>query len=253
MNIIIIEDERFTAEDLAETITMVEPSAKIVAILYSVKEAINYLSTKNIPDLIFSDIQLGDGLSFEIFKSVNITAPVIFCTAYDEYALNAFKTNGIEYILKPFTSQTIENALKKYNILRQSFSARVNQYDNLLEILLNREEPKSASILVHHKDKIIPVKFSDVALFYIENGIVNIFTTDKKTYSANKTMEELEQTAGKKFFRINRQCLLNRKVVINASYYFSRKLSINITIPFKETLTVSKEKMPQFLKWLEEN
>lgn len=253
MNVIIIEDERFTAEDLAETIAAVEPAAKIMAILYSVKEAINYFSTKNIPDLIFSDIQLGDGLSFEIFKSVNITVPVIFCTAYDEYALNAFKANGIEYILKPFTSQTIENALKKYTVLRQSFSESANQYENLLEILQNREEPKSASILVHHKDKIIPVKFNDIALFYIENGIVNLLTIDKKTYSANKNMEELEQTAGKRFFRINRQCLLNRKVIINASYYFSRKLSINITIPFKDTLTVSKEKMPQFLKWLEDN
>ncbi|MDP4275740.1 MAG: LytTR family DNA-binding domain-containing protein [Bacteroidota bacterium] len=251
MNIIIIEDERLTAEDLAETITTAEPAAKIVAILYSVKEAIYYFRANDIPDLIFSDIQLGDGLSFEIFKSVSIAAPVIFCTAYDEYALNAFKANGIEYILKPFTAQTIENALKKYNILRQSFSANFHQYDDLLKILQNREEPKSASILVHHKDKIIPVKFSDIALFYIENGTINLLTTDKKIYSVNKNMEELEQIAGKKFFRINRQCLLNRKVVVNASYYFSRKLSINITVPFKETLTVSKEKMPQFLKWLE--
>ncbi|WP_321424618.1 LytTR family DNA-binding domain-containing protein [uncultured Bacteroides sp.] len=253
MNIIIIEDERITADELAGTINNLEPDAKIVAILSSVKTAIAYFQKNESPDLIFSDVQLGDGLSFEIFKAMKISAPVIFCTAYDEYALNAFKTNGIDYILKPSTSQTIADALAKYRSLRETFGGKIQRYDSILDALIKRESSKYASILVYHKEKILPVKMDEIALFYIDNEVTYLLTFASQKYVAGKTLEELEQLSGSNFFRINRQYLVNRKAVIDASRYFLRKLSVNLSIPYKEKILVSKEKTPQFLNWLEMN
>jgi DNA-binding LytR/AlgR family response regulator len=251
MKIVIIEDEKITADDLAATIKSMEPEAEIVATPGSVKAAISYFQNNIEPDLIFSDVQLGDGLSFDIFKTIKISAPVIFCTAYDEYALNAFKTNSIDYILKPTTSAAIAEALEKYRNLRLTFSSNNLQYKALFDMLLNKETPKSSAVLVHYKDKIMPVKLDDIALFYLETEITYLITLDRKTYTVNKNLEELEQITGNNFFRANRQCLLNRKTVIDASHYFSRKLSVNISVPFKDKITVSKEKTPQFLNWLE--
>ena len=251
MKIVIIEDEKFTAEDLAKTISSVTPDAEIVALIYSVRDAISYFKKNAAPDLIFSDIQLGDGLSFKIFKSVDIAAPVIFCTAFDEYALNAFKTNGIDYILKPFTRKTIASAMDKYHNLRQSFSGNTSQYYAVLEALKNRDVPKSTTILVHSKDKILPIKLEDIALFYIENEITHILTFGKKIYFINKKLEDLDQVTGNSFFRINRQHLINRKAIVDISHYFSRKLSVNIVVPFKEKIIPSLSKTQQFLSWLE--
>ena len=252
MKVVIIEDEKITADDLAGTITALDPNVVIAAVLSSVKMATAYFQESEMPDLIFSDVQLGDGLSFEIFKLIPISAPVIFCTAYDEYALNAFKTNGIDYVLKPFTSKTIAEALEKYRKLRNTFSGGETNYKDLLNALVRGETPRPTSILVHHKDKIMPVKLDEIAMFYIETEMTHILTLAGKLYHISKSLEELELSCGSGFFRVNRQYLVNRKAVIDASHYFSRKLSVNITVPFNDKILVSKEKIPQFLKWLEQ-
>ena len=124
MKITIIEDEKLTAADLAETISEILPEAEIMALLHSVHSAITWFREHEQPDLIFSDVQLGDGLCFEIFKAVSITTPVIFCTAYDEYALKAFDTNGIDYILKPFDKSSVEAAINKYHNLKNTFAGQ---------------------------------------------------------------------------------------------------------------------------------
>jgi len=253
MTIVIIEDEQLAIDHLAETILKAAPEAQITATLRSVKEAIAWFKNNESPDLIFSDIQLGDGLSFEIFKSISSTTPVIFCTAYDEYALNAFKVYGIDYILKPFTLKTIVNALSKYNALKNNFTKKILQYEHILQLFEDRKKQKKGSILVYYKDKIMPVKTSEIALFYIENEITHLITFDQKNYSINKTLEELEKNTGNEFYRVNRQFLINRKAIREASQYFARKLSITLTIPFKETITVNKVKVSDFLSWLSES
>lgn len=250
MNIVIIEDEKLTAEDLADMLLKLEPDARIISCLTSVKEAIAYFENHASPDLIFSDIQLGDGLSFDIFKAADISAPIIFCTAYDEYALNAFRTNGIDYILKPFTSDSIAMALKKYHHLRKEFSAAPVSYEAIFDLFVNKVPQRASSILVSHKDRIIPVKMDDIALFHIDYEETRLITFELKSYALNKNLEELEKLSGESFFRVNRQFLLNRKAVKDAAHFFSRKLVINLSIPFKETITISKEKTPQFLDWL---
>jgi DNA-binding LytR/AlgR family response regulator len=248
MNIVIIEDEKITADDLAETIKKIQPGAVISCILSSVKTSVDYFRGNEAPDLIFSDIQLGDGLSFEIFRSVKVNAPVIFCTAYDEYALNAFRSNGIDYVLKPFTAKSISEALDKYHTLKQTFSDE-KHYKAIIDTLMNRDIPKA--ILVHQNDKIMPMRLEEIALFYIENEITYLITFGNRSYMINKYLDELEAMCGSSFFRVNRQYLVNRKAVIDASHYFSRKLSVNISIPFNEKIIVSKERTPQFLNWLQ--
>ena len=250
MKIVIIEDEQLTAEDLAETIQNIDSTVHIIASLRSVKEAINWFHNNDNPDLIFSDIQLGDGLSFEIFKAVKSTTPVIFCTAYDEYALHAFKVNGIDYILKPYTTETIAEALSKYNELKNNFSRKILQYEHILQLFEDKKKQKKGSVLVYYKDKILPVKTDDIALFYIENEITYLITFEQKEYSINKTLEDLEKITGDDFYRTNRQFLINRKAVKEVSQYFARKLSVSISVPFKEIITVSKLKVTDFLNWL---
>jgi len=250
MDIVIIEDEKLTADDLRDTIVSVRPEAHIVATIGSVKEAIAWFQAHPSPDLVFSDIQLGDGISFEIFKTIPRHMPVIFCTAYDEYALSAFKANGIDYVLKPFTKTTIAAALVKYEELKESFSSKPLSYKELLPLFENRPGAGQGSVLVYQKDKILPVRMSDIALFYIEHEVTHLITNDLKTYTVSKTLEELEKLTGTGFYRANRQYLVNRVAVKDAAQYFSRKLSLSLHVPFNETITISKEKTSDFLTWL---
>lgn len=250
MKIVIIEDEKLTAEDLADVIVKLQPDVQLMATLGSVKEGLEYFKNNPAPDLIFSDIQLGDGLSFDIFKAINITAPIVFCTAYNEYALNAFRTTGIDYILKPVTALAVAQALNKYHTLRKEFATEPVSYDAIFELFANKKTQITTSILVNYKDRIIPVKTEQIALFYIQFEETNLLTFDGKNYVINKKMEELERSCGEEFFRVNRQVLLNRKAVKDAAHFFSRKMVINLNIAFKETITISKEKTTAFLEWL---
>ncbi|OKS87489.1 LytR/AlgR family response regulator transcription factor [Mucilaginibacter polytrichastri] len=251
MNIVIIEDEGVVADDLELNIRKLMDETVDIVQLRSVKEGIAYFNTHDAPDLIFSDIQLGDGLSFEIFVSKPIDVPVIFCTAYDEYALDAFKANGIDYILKPFTRQTLDTALKKYKQLKRVFSTdQTPQFDALLQMLSAKNTQVVASVLVYHQDKIIPVNLDDIAMCYLSNEITHLLTFSGKTFYPNKNLDELERLSGNSFFRANRQHLICRKAIIDVSSFFSRKLSLNLNVPFAEKVIVSKGKAPQFLNWL---
>jgi len=236
MRIVIIEDEQHTARDLAACIKKAEPAAEIVATLGSVREADTFFNDSPSIDLIFSDIQLGDGLSFTLFDQSANKTPVIFCTAYDEYALHAFKTAGIDYILKPFTTKTIAASLAKYKDLKDRFATT--------------HLPEQRSILVYHKDKITPVRLSDIALFYLKHELTHLVTFDEKQYFLNHSLEELEKLTAGVFYRANRQSLINRAAIRDVSQYFGRKLLINLTIPFPEKITVGKVKASTFLSWL---
>lgn len=253
MKIVIIEDEQHTAEDLAETILRVNAKAQILAILNSVKEAVSYYKKGEKPDLVFCDIQLGDGLSFEIFKQTQITSPIIFCTAYDEYALKAFKANGIDYILKPFNRDVIQEALEKYEGLKLNFTSKIPLSPTELELLEGRRNSKQVSVLVYQKENIIPVRLEDIALFHKEHELTYLIAFNQKKYSINKSLEELEGMLGNGFYRANRQFLINRKAIKSASQYFARKLSVRLNIPFGEKIIVSKVKSKSFLDWLARN
>lgn len=250
MEVVIIEDEQLTADDLAKTIRKINPDIHIAALLSSVEDAIEWFKQNEHPDLIFSDIQLGDGLCFDIFKNIEIKSLVVFCTAYDEYALTAFKTNGIDYILKPFDQESVNNALMKYNELEKRFASKKNHLEELFEFFENKENQKKGSILVYYKDKILPVKITDIALFYIENEVTHLITFNQERFTINKPLDELETIVDRHFFRANRQYLIQRKAVKEAATHFARSLSVTLTIPLKETIKVNKLKVSDFLNWL---
>jgi two-component system, LytTR family, response regulator LytT len=250
MKIVIIEDEKVTARDLAQTIVQLFPLAQVGKTLASVREGVDYFLNGGSADLVFSDIQLGDGLSFEIFTKVAIDVPVIFCTAFDEYALRAFKANGIDYILKPFTTEAVEAAINKYLSFSGRGADKAVPYSVLEELFIVKKAVDPGAVLVYQKDKILPIALSNIAFFYLKNGVVHLTTFDKKNYLINKNMEELGAIAEPLFFRANRQFLVNRKAVVDASSYLSRKLSVTLCVPTEESITISKEKMTQFLDWL---
>ena len=256
MKIVIIEDEQLTAEDLASTITELRPDYEIVKILSSIKEATTYFSQHKDFNLIFSDIHLGDGLSFEIFKSISLKTPVIFCTAYDNYAIDAFKANGIDYVLKPANKKSILEAIEKFERLTTPVVELNPVMTELLEIFKTKSSNNNnnnKSILVHVKDKIIPIKLEEIAIFFIRNEVTSILDFTGKVYSIDETLEEIELFNLPVLFRANRQFIINRKAVKDASQYFSRKLVVNLSIPFTEQIIISKEKTPLFLSWLKSN
>lgn len=254
MKIVIIEDEPKTAKDLARTIVAIAPTAQIVHTIQSVSEGKLFFQTEKNVDLIFSDIQLGDGLSFEIFENSPTKIPIIFCTAYNDFALQAFKTFGIDYILKPFSKDTVKSAIEKYQTISgKSNVSPSNNYANLILELTKTLVPKkeSGSLLVYRGDRIIPIDTENIALLYIENAIVYAYTFDEKKLATSGKLDELENKLTPQFFRANRQFLVNRKAVKEASQHFHRKLQIHLTLPFSDTVLVGKEKVTAFLSWLE--
>lgn len=252
MKVVIIEDEPLTAEDLASALQEMDASIQVVAQLESVLESVKYFEENEAPDLIFSDIQLSDGLSFELFKKVKIASPVIFCTAYDEYAIQAFRSNGIDYIMKPFSRQTVADALHKYDELKSRFSARpALSYETILDLLGKKEKSTQASVLVYYKDQILPVKMQDVAMFYIHNEMTHLKTFKGQDYVLDDNLDKLDQVTGTEFYRINRQHLVNRQAIKSASRFFARKLIVSLHVEYKESIIVSKAKVSSFLEWLE--
>ncbi len=250
MKVAIIEDEKLTAEDLKRTLLAIDPSIDVDVMLHSVEEAAAFLAQGPSVDLIFSDIELGDGLSLEAFDRVQNTTPVVFCTAYSQYALKAFQASGIDYILKPYSTSSVADAIEKFKRLQQRFVSSKHDYAALFHTLRQQLRPAPISILIHQGDKIIPVLTDDIALFCIDGDGVVALTFDKRRLALSQSLEQLEHASGPSFFRVNRQHLINRRAVKDAAHFFNRKLLVNLTVPFEEQVLVGKLRVSVFLQWL---
>ena len=252
MNVVLIEDEKLVSDDLSDILHSLDGNITISQTISSVKEAVSYFKDHESPQLIFSDIQLGDGYSFEIFKELQTTTPVIYCTAFNQHALQAFENNGIAYVLKPYSKNTIKQALDKYEALKKTFHLyqQVN-YDNLIAAITGNSA-KSQTLLVNYKNKIIPIKIADVAFFAIEHKATSLVTLQNQQYSINQTLDELEKTCGANFFRANRQFLINKASVKEVVHYGLRKLFVNLTVATSEEVIINKVKATSFLNWLKE-
>lgn len=250
MKIVVIEDEQIAAEDICSCIKEVRPEYEIVNVLGSVSESVEYLSTQPYIDLIFSDIQLSDGLCFEIFEQIEIKSPLIFCTAYNSFALEAFKANGIDYILKPFDCQSIAKAVQKYENLtghkRQNLDALIHDFKS-------DTTDKTPKILVYKKDKIIPINLNEIAAFYLKGSLLMLLTLAGDVYHTNRKLDELERVSGSEFFRANRQTLINRKAIKDVSQHYKRKIKVNLNIENSFEIIVSKEKSKELIAWLVES
>jgi DNA-binding LytR/AlgR family response regulator len=252
MNVLIVEDEIKTAELLKELIEN-QPDFIVVSIQDSIESTVSYFKKNqdNI-DLLFLDIQLADGQSFEIFNHVQINIPIVFCTAYDEYVLQAFKNHGIDYILKPFDDEDVFNSLEKIKRLKKSLSK--DSFNNIEKIQSLFQEKKSfqKSIIAHAGHKMIPIAIDKISLFHLENEAVNIYCSDNKKYVVFRRMDEIQSILDEKlFFRINRQMIINRNTVKEVEPWFNRKVIVKTTIPITQKLIVSRLKVTPFLDWLE--
>ena len=252
MQVIIIEDEIMTAEDLAAILLQLPYNISINKILSSVKEATAYIQTNPAVDLLFCDIQLGDGYSFEIFKNTTVAAPVVYCTAYNEYALEAFKNNGVGYILKPFSKRSVKEAVDRFNALKNTLVKTEMEVNNLLQSIQTRHmySNKPSSVLINWKDKILPIKFTDIAVFSIDFKTTKLVTNDNRHYTISYTLEELEQMCGADFYRANRQYLINKHAIKEVLQYTARKLFVKLSVDGEYDITIAKAKVPEFLSWL---
>jgi DNA-binding LytR/AlgR family response regulator len=253
MEILIIEDELKTARALAKLITAAEPKSRISNTIQSVQSAVDYLQTSK-PDLIFMDVQLADGLCFEIFNRVQINVPVIFCTAFDDYMMQAFKANGVDYVLKPFSSEKIAMALLKVRNLKNFFQQAGNSPANLSQLIATLQ-PRSfkKSFLVNSRQKYQAISTETIAYFYIRHESTVIVTLDGQKYQVAKPLEEIQRQLDEhEFFRLNRQYLIAFKAIKEVEQYFARKLHITLKVPTDEKLLVGKDKTTLFLSWLDD-
>jgi two-component system LytT family response regulator len=250
MKAIIIEDEFIAAETLKSLIAEVQEDIEILAILQSIEESVEWIETHPSPDLIFMDIHLADGSAFMIFDNVEIKCPIIFTTAYDEYALKAFEVNSIDYILKPISKAALEKSISKYRKFSGNSSQNQNLINNLLESLKRYNKSYKSYFLVPERDKLIPLALNDVYYIYIDTKVVKVVTSDNKSRYLDKTLDEImNELNPDKFFRANRQYIISRSAIKDMSQWFGNKLSVNLKIPINEKIIISKARVKEFKQW----
>lgn len=254
MRILIIEDEPHTALDLKEMILEGRPHFKIDGVVDSVKSGKAWFSANPTPDLIISDIALGDGSSFDILYEFNPQCPVVFCTAYDEYALEAFQANGLAYLLKPILKRDLDRTFKRMQDMGQKFT--LDWSENLsLENSIVRRNPGfvyKTNFLVNYRDRIIPLTCEQIICFQYIDRSVKVGVVGDKVYSLTSSLDYLDRILDPYlFFRLSRQFIVNRNYIDEIQQDHGRKLRVHVANSQIEPIKVSKEKATPFLNWLD--
>ncbi len=250
MRIILIEDEHGAAQNLRAILAELQPAATILVELDSVEESVAWIKANPAPDLGFFDIQLADGSSFDIFNQVAVDFPVIFTTAFDQYAIQAFKVNSIDYLLKPINKEALQAALKKYE---KQYLQPV-QLKQMLALLQAAEPPTfRQSFLVSFRDQLIPVSIQDCAYFRVENTQLFLYTSAGKRWALDYTLDQLEEQLNPQlFFRANRQFLVAKANISAIQVYFNGRLLLTLNPPIEEKLIISKARSPLFKQWIDQ-
>lgn len=256
MKILLIEDEILVAKNLENLVKKLKPDATLLATIGSVKESLDWFQNNTEPDLILSDIQLSDGVSFDIFQEIQPKCPIIFTTAYDEYAIRAFKLNSIDYLLKPIDIEELRSAFEKFEKLNHTSSQDdfKEKLSHLLSDLENRSTtPKfKTRFTAHYQRNIVAVTIERIACFY-RDEVIWIQTTDNQRlitdYNSLDEIEDLLNPEG--FFRANRQFVVNKQSIESYRTHFTGKIELKLIISAKEEIVVSKEKAHQFRGWFE--
>lgn len=245
MKIIIIEDEQLSAEHLELLLLRIDPTIQVVQRFESVKQSIQAFQSGVEADLLFVDIHLADGNSFEIFDKVNIDIPVIFTTAFDQYAIQAFKTNSIDYLLKPIGINDLQVSLQKFQ--------KINQNQNLIKSLINIAQPKNFKnrFMVKLGENIISVKTEEIDHFKAEDGIVLFANKQGKRYPVNYTLDQLEPMLDPGiFFRINRKVIIHIDSIQKVGSFFNNRLKVSTQFIDGDDAVVSRERVGNFKDWL---
>ena len=250
MNILIIEDEKPAARRLAQLISEQHPNASILGPLDTVTSSITWLNANPQPDLIFLDIQLADGISFEIFEKVNVTSPIIFCTAYDQYAIKAFKLNSIDYLLKPVDPEELGAALRKFESGRKEPAISLEQIKNLLQPV---HKTFKTRFLVKQGERILTIDVKDIAYFFSEEKVTLLQTNDAKKYIVDYTLDEVENmVSSEQFFRLNRKYVASISSIKDVFTYSNSRLKILLQHSTDNDILISREKVSAFKVWLGE-
>lgn len=257
MKAIIIEDEKAAVRNLTSLLNEVQSKTEIIATIDSIADTIEWFSANAMPHLVFMDIHLADGSAFEIFEHIHITCPIIFTTAYDEYALNAFKVNSIDYLLKPIGKEDIERAFVKLNRFTGGSGElplpdfHTDHLLNLMRSLRKQESYKTHFLIPTKGDKLLPISVEMIRLFYIKDSQVKAVLEDNTEYAFPQTLDELTECLDPAlFFRVNRQYLLAREAIKDIDLWFNSRLSINLRHPVDtEKILVSKTRVTEFKAW----
>ncbi|NOU48518.1 MAG: response regulator transcription factor [Bacteroidales bacterium] len=248
MRAVVIEDEYAVAQMLIALLDEMHENIMVVAQLQSIEESVAWFRANPMPDIVFMDIHLADGSSFAIFDQVEITCPVVFTTAYDEYALRAFQVNSIDYLLKPIDKTDLLHAIDKFKKLTQPTDNKL--LTNIISALKQTEMKFKSHFLVQTRDKLIPLAVADIAFIFTENKTVAAVTFDNRTFYLDHSLEELTELLDPQtFFRANRQFIVAHSAVKEISLWFNSKLVVILNIATPEKITVSKNRVPEFKAW----
>jgi len=247
MRILIVEDETAAYENLVDIIGKVEPDIQIAGNTESIRQTVRWLKNNQMPDLILMDIHLSDGSAFSIFENINVETPIIFTTAYDEYAIEAFKVNSIDYLLKPIKEEDMKRALEKF---RKITSHDLLKYLSQMTRLTPGTKYKD-KILVPDRDKLIPLDLGDISFFYSTEKNTRIFLKAGKSYPISRSLEQIETSLNPSdFTRANKQFIIARSSVKNITIWFDSRLLITLDTETPERLYVSKNKAAEFKAWM---
>lgn len=255
MKVVLIEDEQHAANALEAIICKLRPETEIVATLGSVEEAVEWLRLHRSPELIFCDIHLSDGNSFEIFRQVEVKCPVIFTTAYNQYAIEAFQVNSVGYLLKPIKAEEVAKAIRKYEELQQHHLAQ--ELANLQNLLQHAQQPAmrqtgKTRFMVKSGQTIKAIPSEEVAYFLAEEGVVFLITVEGKRFIVNYTLDQLEEKLDKNFFfRANRQLIVHIDAVKEVKPYFKGRLYLLLNPDAGAEMIISSNKAPVFKEWLD--
>ena len=250
MKAVIIEDERLAADLLKNIIKQLDEDIEIITTLQTIEDSVEWLNNNEHPDIMFVDIHLADGSSFSIFEKTEVRCPIVFTTAYDEYALKAFEVNSIDYLLKPINKDDLQRALNKYKNFKGDnkdldYKKFVNRF--LSEGNVNNYKEY---FLVPERDKLIPLAAKDIAYIYIDLRLIKAVTFSGKVHYLNQNLDEImNQLNPKKFFRANRQYIVAHESIKDVSMWFGNKISLNLTLPTEEKIIVSKARVTEFKNW----
>lgn len=247
MKVIVVEDETAAAVNLMSMLRQTFPDMEVVAQLESVTETVEWLDENETPDLMFLDIHLADGSAFSIFEKTEVACPVIFTTAYDQYALEAFHVNSIDYLLKPIKEEDLRRAVEKLERLSQTA-----QRDYVRRVGDAMQQRGAQAFLVHVRDRIIPLRRERIAYFYSSNEKVTIGTLDGEQFPFDRTLEAVMPLLPEgEFFRANRQFIVAREAIGDITVWFGNRLSVNLTVETPEKVVVSKARVPEFKRWIQ--
>jgi two-component system response regulator LytT len=247
MRVLIVEDETVAYENLVEIIKEIDPAIQIAGNTESISQTVHWLQTNQAPDLIFMDIHLSDGSAFSIFNNIEIEAPIIFTTAYDEYAIESFKVNCIDYLLKPIKVEEIERALNKFKKwTRQDVLQYLSQLTKLAPATRYKDK-----LLIPFKDKLLPVSLNDISFFYTTDKNTRVYLKDGSSYPYSKTLEQIAVSLNPaNFIRANKQYIIARNSVKNITIWFDSRLLVTLDIETPERIYISKNKAAEFKAWI---